>query len=290
MPWCYYEFIMFGKQPTYTAADERQFEKSHLNVEQAYERAQKVLTENEIDMDQFTDYDKSAIEHDKEEVQRLEGLFELAPSKIYADIFEAIACEYGELSDWFGPKSQVIKTARFDDYINKIDMIVETETGNQQFSHLALGVDVTFGSRDLSKKFAAIKAKIDSGELGQVKYFHSDRQNFTGPLPKIPQVVLGVEIDTVKELTLLWVHRRNKELAAHPAHMTLLEETALQLRTFGHYARATGKRDLFYQFDAALQRVSSIMKEKKEAGITGITDDKVFLEIQRQLLAFAETE
>lgn len=269
-------------------AHERMFEKSYLDTEAAHSRAQKALTESEIDMDQFTDYDPAVLASDKKEVARLEGLFEQTPSKIFGDILEALICEHGELSDWFGPQAQVIKTTRFDDYINKIDLVVEFERDEQQFSYIALGVDVTFGSRDLHKKFDGIRARIDSGELGEVKYFHSERQHFTGRKKKIPQVVIGVEIERVKELGLLWMNRKNKELGEHQVQTAILEQTALELKTFAAYARRTDKRQAAAIFETELQKVRELLEEKKRLGISGIPDDKVFLEIQRQLSSFGE--
>lgn len=270
-----------------SAADERQFESSYLKPEEAHSRAKHVLAENEIRPESFSGlYSESMMRRDAEEVARLEAAFAETPSKIYGDILEAVTCEHGELSEWFGQKSQVIKTARFDDYVNKIDMVVETEADNQQFTHLALGIDVTFGSRDLHKKFDAIRANIDRGRLGEVKYFHSDKQQYTGRLRKIPQVVVGVEIERIKELGLLWMNRRNNELRTHPVQIAILEEAVLQLRTFAKYAADIGKQDLAPVFERELQKIEELLAEKREAGITGIEQDKVFDEIQRNLASF----
>lgn len=277
------------KQPIYrNTEDERMYESSYLKPEEAHARATETLAEYEIKPETFAGlYGEDILKRDADEVARLEKTFEKTPAKIYGDILEAVACEHGELSDWFGSKSQVIKTARFDDYINKIDMIVETEAENQQFSHLALGIDVTFGSRDLHKKFDAIRANIDKGKLGQVKYFHSDRQNVTGRLRKIPQVVVGVEIERVKELGLLWMNRRNNELREHPVQMAILEEAVLQLKTFADYAKSIGKNDLAAIFERELQKINELLEEKREAGIKSIEQDKVFEEIKRNLASFA---
>lgn len=278
---------MSEKRPIYrNTEDERMYERSYLNPEEAHSRAKETLSEYEIKPETFSDYDPAMIKRDAEEVARLEAAFEPTPSKIYGDILEAVACEHGELSNWFGTTSQVIKTARFDDCRNKIDMIVETEAENWQFSHLALGVDVTFGSKDLHKKFDAIKANIDSGKLGQVKYFHSDRQHFTGRLERIPQVVMGVEIDRVKELGLLWMNRRNKDLATHPVQTTMLEEAALQLETFAAYAKRIGKSDITAIFERDLQKTRELIAEKRAGGIQSLSHDKVFEEIKRNLLSF----
>lgn len=279
---------MSEKQTVYRDVEhERMFESSYLKVEEAQERAKNVLADAEIKMGLFDGlYDEAAIKRDANEVARLESVFDRSPSKIYGDIFEAIVCEHGELSDWFGQQSQVIKSSRFDDYINKIDMIVEFKDAEKRFSYLALGIDVTFGRQNLSKKFAAIRARVDNCELGEVKYFHSERQHFTGRKRKIPQVVIGIEIERVKELGLLWMNRKNKELSEHPVQTTILEEIVLQLETFADYARRTGKDSIATIFDAELLKVRELLHEKKKDGMEGIKDDKVFAEIRRQLISF----
>lgn len=285
-----------SEKPPYqyqTPEDRKMYESSYLKIDEAHERAERFLAENEIKLETFTrTYDKDTLARDAQEVQRLEGMFEQSPSKIHADILEAIVCEQGELSNWFGPESQIIKTSRFDDYLNKIDMVIETKEEGQgvsRFSHLALGVDVTFGSKDLYKKFSAIRANIDKGTLGEVKYFYSDRQRIAKPLSKIPQIVIGVAIERVKELGLLWMNRKNKELSEHPVQVTILEEAALQLDAFVAYARKNGGEETARVapiLEKELQKIRELLEEKKERGLVGLKDDKVFEEIKRNLLAF----
>lgn len=271
------------------------YESSYLKIDEAHERAKGVLTDNEIKLETFAGlYDEDILTRDTKEIERLEEIFEQSPSKIHADILEAIICEHGELSDWFGTESEVIKTSRFDDYINKIDMVIETKEDGQgvsRFSHLALGVDVTFGSRDLHKKFDAIRANINNGVLGEVKYFHSDRHHFTGRLRKVPQIVVGVAIERVKELGLLWMNRKSKELSEHAVQVTILEEAALQLQAFADYARRNNTKEtenVVPILEKELQKIQELLTEKKKAGLAGLKDDKVFEEIKRNLAFFAQ--
>lgn len=275
-----------------TPEDRKMYESSYLKIDEAHERAKGVLEDNEIKLDMFSGlYDEDILERDTKEVERLEGIFEQSPSKIHADILEAIVCEHGELSNWFGSESQVIKTSRFDDYINKIDMVVETVGDDRGYSHLALGIDVTFGNRDLYKKFDAIRANIDNGTLGEVKYFHSDRQHVTGRLRKVPQIVIGVAVEKVRELGLLWMNRKNKELSEHSVQVTILEEAALQLNAFAEYARKSdgeGAINVAQILEKELQKIHELLEEKKKRGLVGIKDDKVFEEIKRNLLSFTK--
>ncbi|MDP1689998.1 MAG: hypothetical protein Q8L52_02230 [bacterium] len=265
-------------------------ESSYLNLEEAHARATELFAQYEIKPEKFAGmrgYPDAEIRTDTEDVRRREKNFKYDIQSDFADILEAIAFEHGELSEWFGPTSKVIKTSRYDDYFNRVDLVVETEAADQEYSHLALGMDVTFGG-DLHKKFAGIRAKIDQGRLGQVKYFLSDRPDkiFAGPLHNIPEVVVGVEIDRVRELALLWMNKKNKQLGEHPVQRMILREIALQLKTFAAYARHIGKDDLAVILETELQTVEALMKEKRGAGIEVVEQDKVFEEIKLNLAAF----
>ncbi len=261
--------------------EERSFERSYLNVAEAHAKAVEKLGKYEVDLEMFTGlYGKDIIEKDKAEIDRIKKSWGEQPSKNYADILEAIVCEHGELSDWFGPRAEVIKTSPFDDIRNGIDMVIEFDDEENRFSHLALGVDVTFGNLVVEKKLKHIKDNIDNDHLGQIKYFHSDRQNFTGRLQKIPQVVVGVEIDRVNELGLLWMNRRNKELGNHPIQTIILKEIKIQLEAFRDYTRTQKKTDLVARFEKDLNIVNELLLGKNHTTSGVPITDKVFASIK----------
>ena len=236
----------------------------------------------------FTDSDIAA---DVREVERLDRLFDKSQKteKMYADVLEAVAFEHGDSSNWFGSNSEIILTSLFDDYMNKIDMVLRTETDG----HVSiLGLDVTFGSYDLHKKFDKIRHDIDTGVLGKVKYFLHNRtrlQTFACSLDHVPQVVVGVDIQRLKELGLLWMNKKNNQLAKHPVQVLLLEEITMQLRTFADYARAKGKDQMSTILEIELKNIRELLQEKRKAGIATIKDDKVFEEIKRNLLYFTDS-
>jgi hypothetical protein len=236
------------------------------------ERAQEVLASYKFDLKKFKGiYSDADIESDAAWVETTQKKFEVSPIKKYGDLFEALFCEQAEDNEWV-PNSVVTPTHPFDDYRNKVDMVVETRDAAGKFSQLALGIDVTFGTEDLSKKFRGIRDGIDGGKLGEVKYFYANRpgnQKFAGPLRNIPHVVVGVEVDRVTELGLLWVNRKNRDLATHPAQMTILEEMSLQLETFAEYAASVGRADLAAILTSKLQEVDTMLAAKRAAGLMG---------------------
>lgn len=261
------------------------------------EHAKEVLAVNEINLKNFKGvYSDPDIQRDINEAKRLELIFEKSASKKYGDILEAIILEHGELSDWLGSNYTLVETAPIDDYQRGIDVVVVKNSDNGEFDRQALGIDVTYGQYDLHEKFVAIRKNMDDGKLGSIKYFFVERSNgqsFAGHLENIPQVVAGVEIGRVTELALLWMNpKKKKEMAMHPAQMTLLEETALELETFAEYAAAGKKpetRALVPILKQKLEEIKKLIREKRAAGIKGLPHDAVFEEIKRNLLHFYVT-
>ena len=130
------------------------------------ELARIVLSQCEISPKKFKGiYSDADIQGDIDWAINTEKKFEPSPIKKYGDIFEAIVYERGAKSGWFGTNSQIIKTSRFDDYRNKIDLVVETQDEAGEFTQSALGVDVTFGSQDLAKNISSPTAPSDKNLL-----------------------------------------------------------------------------------------------------------------------------
>jgi len=69
----------------------------------------------------------------------------ITETKKIADIFEAVVLEHGELSDWLGGSAKTMKTSRYDDYMNGVDLLVEfAGAEGEESEHLGLAADVTF--------------------------------------------------------------------------------------------------------------------------------------------------
>lgn len=298
--------------------EERAFEKKALDVNAMYERANEIISESEInplDPSYITPYSPAELRADADHVARREKKFEHTPSDLAAKILEALIFEQGELSEWFGQYTQVIRASLYDDVVNGTDFILKTKIakdggreGGEQIasilakekapasSYLALGIDVTFGTRRIKDKFDHVKKRIDAGELGEIKYCPLDDVDNEKGSPgtkkllrkrnDVPQVILGVEIERIHEIALLWQNRRNKELATHPIQITLLEEAILQLEQYAEYARGNDKPVLAQKIEIELAVLQNILAKKKGAGLRGLKNDKVFEEIKFNLLHF----
>lgn len=212
-----------------------------------YERAQEVFRVNPPlnpeDFRGIPSYKDEDIERDIEYVREMEHRFdeesttEKKEQKKFAKILEAMLNELIELYDWMGPDATTITTSDFDDIKNGVDMVAEFQNKEERSaSHLALAVDVTFAS-DIGKKIERIQREIERGEMAHVRYFESEFLGERGELPKLPRVVIGADMDTIKSLGVLWLAEDKKALAAHEMQKVILEEVRIQLESFAEYAR-----------------------------------------------------
>jgi len=243
-----------------------------------------------INLDDFSDlYGQEVVTRDKKLVAEREAEFqrqaEADPESKNllkrGELFEAIINDQIEQSEWLGEDASVIVPARYDDIENGVDSIVEfeIETGR---SHLALAVDVTKSTKQLDKKFDAIKNSIKNGRLSRVKYFRS--KDIRGELKEVPKVVVGADEETMQEvagLLLIFKTRQKHRLAEkaeefwitlealknHRLQLQITEEIMTQLKAFAKYARKLGKDQIAAKYESALNIMSRVAKEKEnEAG------------------------
>ncbi len=239
-----------------------------VDLGKMHEKAKNLIEESRINEEDLRGLYGEQVSSDLAEVSRLEREFkirdsdEIAELKKVADIFEATVLDCGELNNWFGENAFTIKTSRFDDYKNGIDMIVEFRNEKPgSASYLGMAADVTFSS-DTGKKFERIRRHIYNGELGRVKYFKSEHMNIEGRLSKLPEVVIGASKKTVMELAEIWVGGDNKKLATHYAQIMILRQMKDQLETFGLYAKSIGRQGLVDIYTSRLAIVDGILAQK----------------------------
>jgi hypothetical protein len=242
-----------------------------------------------IKMESFRDlYDPEIIEKDLAYVQEMERRFAEADTpdteerRRLAVVFEAIFHEQAELSEWLGPEAYTRKTSPYDDYKNGVDAVVEFIQEQGGISHLALAIDVTY-SRDTSKKLHRIKSEIERGQLAQVKYYVSDEIGFRGELVRIPRVIVGVDAETIRQLSELWLERDQTYLAEHYIQFQILEEIQMQLVAYKQYAEKIKQHDLIATLNRTLDIVNGIIEEKGDMPREKYMNDKVYLQLKANL-------
>ena len=258
----------------------------HPVIKQTHERAASILQKDAFDPRNFTElYGEENVQKDLDYVEDVKTKFEDSEMKPVAEVLEAIMYEHIELSEWFGPTAQTIRPSEFDDIKNKVDLITEfVEESTRKY--LALGIDVTFGSKTLGEKFTRIKADIDKDELTQVKYFET--HGYKGSLQQVPRIIVGVEADTVIELAALWMNNKNKDLGEHFVKDIILDEIEEQLIAFLAYAEANNKVGAAESYRNALSTVKGIWAKQQRVPHTeeiseAIKNDRVYKAIQSEL-------
>lgn len=268
---------------------EAYFERESV-LDRAYERAQRVLRDSEINPRTFNGlYPKETIERDIRTVERLERQFESDATpeekedQKLAYIFEAIFHDGLAKGDWFGEGVHAIKPSRFDDIVNKVDSVVEFQEGlsverdGKSASYLALAMDVTFGAR-VEEKLRRIKnVEIGEGQSTSIKYFESQYLGGQLELAGVPRVVVGADRRAVKQLIDVWISDDEKALVEHPLHKMVLEEIRMQLEVFETYSHAGGHDTESAVYHEMRILIDDIVRRKKaKADIPRFRQDKVF--------------
>lgn len=263
----------------------------HPAIKNAYDLAKRILGEGAINPKNLTQwYGEGNVAADLAYVESRKKDFLETAQKKYADVLEAIL--HNQIPEWLGPGVRTIKTSPYDDIANGSDLILEFAQAEQETSHLSLSIDVTFGTTTEGGKFKKIKDQIDTGTLGKIKYFHSEKEGRARELINLPQVVIGVEKDLVVQLAGIWVddhgHKkeRNVELAAHPVQRLIFTEILMQLRIFRTYAEETKKKPLVLIYQKDIDILENLLKGKPLVDITKLKQDKVFLAIKEALKIF----
>jgi len=264
----------------------------------AYERADKLLSEDRIDMDKFQGlYDAKTIEEDKNYVARRQKEFkeDNSPRREemhkYSVIAEAIIHDQIDMNSWLGESATAVKTSEYDDYKYGIDEFVNfKKTKTSPSANLALGVDITFGS-DLVGKMDNIKDYIRKGDLGKIKYLLTDK--YRGELRNVPRAVIGFDMKNLQELKDLWMDKKKRTLAQHPVKYMILDQMKLQLDAFARYAHGVNQPAIAEAFEEVLKVLEKINTEevKKYAGATNDFDfesDRVYRTIKNYCLELNE--
>ncbi len=259
-------------------------------IETMYLRAQEEIIDMQIDMDEFRDlYGEVGVKKDQEYVAQMEKQFsqetdaQRERSKKLATIFEVIIDNQIEQNEWLGSGAYTIKASKYDDIRNGVDTIVEFDR-DEGVSHLALAIDVTYSSDAILKKLKKIKSDIETGRLTQIKYFESENLNFRGEINNIPKLIVGADIESVKELMELFEARNNKELKNHKVKIQTIEMMRMQLEAYRDYASHVGQKGVEKIYQRYLDMINKIMAQQKIEMIGQyFKGDKVYQALKNQL-------
>lgn len=183
----------------------------------------------------------------------------------FGDNLEYVIDKSAEQNYWFGENSFVTKTLKYDDYINRVDFVLEYDMSefDENPQRVAIMVDCTSSREKINRK---ISTNITSMELGKtrVKYFESQVDSFRGEVVCIP-VVIGLDGKHVEQL--LDNVKNNHYLERSPAQVVFLEEIKMQLRLYRQIL--SSKKG---NYSNTLEKIENIQKI-----IGGVIDQKTSL-------------
>ncbi|NCS99206.1 hypothetical protein GW764_03405 [Candidatus Parcubacteria bacterium] len=248
-----------------------------VKLPQAFKKAEEVIGEYQIEPQSFDDlYDKEQIAKDLEFVLERKKKwanqsFEMHDdvNKKLATVFESIIFDQGESSEWLGSNAFLIKTSEYDDFKNGVDAVAEYDM-EEGVSRVAMAIDVTF-NHNIQKKISKIKENIRNGILTEVKYFESQVEDIRGQIKNIPHIIVGADVDTVRELANAWVDDDKEALAQHGVQFQFFEEAILQCKYFAEFAEANGQTKIKEKYNS-LQRVLEAQLKNKNLEDKGTRD------------------
>ncbi len=202
--------------------------------------------------------DEARVEKIKKEISN-KGVQETGHDRL-AIIFEAIFNQHVEVSNWLGDDVVSYKTSEYDDYVNHVDSVLDLGE-NSEAPYVALGIDVTTGMYSLEKKFLEIFSGIRDKRPVRVKYFTTDKK----PEPenaRFVRLVIGADIDTVKELEGLWLDGKNSVMHTHFIQHQVIEELLLQCEIFRDYANILNNKEAQKAYNEVFNFLKNIKTTK----------------------------
>lgn len=179
-------------------------------------------------------------------------------------VLEVIISEAGEEYKWAGENAHFIRTSRFDDVINGVDLIIEFQPEEDRPDdatphRVALAVDATRNNdtsiiRQKVQRNIEKLMRVQGRRAPEVKYYQSPTNpNVRGPLETVIPVVIGLQDRNANELINLIAPLKNFPalLAKHPnlADNIRAKEEEIAAQLLEHPAQA-----IFYrQIRAQLQ-------------------------------------
>ncbi len=172
---------------------------------------------------------------------------------------------------WLGPHAVWNQTTEFDDIVNGVDGVVEFHSGPDKHNSMwALAIDVTENSgrilgKGIRPKLGEIKAGLQSGEMGKVKYFRPNRPGLQmrGEWRGLPKMLL-VGSGNLEELQRLKRHQQQASgaLEKDPVAMDLLIQLRIQAQVYAEYCRSLGKNHSAVIFKNIDEKLEQIFKTK----------------------------
>lgn len=276
----------------------------------------------------FTDvFSEEEVARDRQLVARLEEKFteqlehlpraeaeQVKNGEKLSHILEIIIAEQGEEFHWAGKNAHFIRTSRFDDIVNGVDLIIEFDidtsvSGENAPRRVALGVDA---SQNVDVIYQKIHRNIDKltqqngKQTPEVKYFQSAvNKNIKGPLEVVIPVVIGLEknnsaalinligpLKNLDDLEKKYPHLKEnidlkrkdltEKLKNHPAQVVFYRQISAQLKNYLKLLTGTDQRTKTHRSEimSILNKFDRIKESKGSIDLRDFINDKIMTTIE----------
>jgi hypothetical protein len=253
-----------------------------------YNKAQEILKKERISERDFdTLYGENQVSNDLRYMAEHKMIFktdlskntEKLRAKKFASILEAVFIERVNKGEWFGSDVNIIIPSQYDEIKNGVDSIAKFKEKGKASSYLALAIDVTF-SKKAENKIIKIQEDIKNKKIPEIKYFKTE--GFQGKLLNIPKVIIGTDLRTVRELSVLWKNNEEEKIKNHPVQKEILSEIVMQLEKFEKECLKNKMYDLANSYNHAFNVILKIVKEK-EYDLKSVKGGEVYQNIKNYL-------
>lgn len=213
--------------------------------------------------------DPQHIRDDAKKVRELEEIWALEndesaiEAKKKADIAEYLI--YKNFSTWTEYRAVSLISAKADDYLRGIDLLIESEDPENQdiINHLGLGVDIALvGEKraDIESKKLKMKKNLDNGYLTEARYVSGGK--FEGSLPNLPYTILSISSEHVNDLISAANHKLPTEKEKkHILKYIVAYQIMRQLGAYYNFSKSKGFEDAADQYGLANNFATEIFSE-----------------------------
>lgn len=232
-------------------------------VKEVYTKIEQSIERERPDPEEFRGIiSDQEIEEDLKEVARREKSWEQTDTEDILEIkMKATIAEYviyKNLGAWMNQVAVPLLTAKADDYIRGIDLVIESESDKGEgvdIDHLGIGIDVALASErstseSVDRKTKKVRGILKSGKMGEARYVTGG--SYEGKIQNLPYTILSISPSHIEDLfsSVLRKDQSEKE-KTHILKYIVAYQIVLQLGTYYNEADRLGHEVMAYEIGLA---------------------------------------
>lgn len=152
-------------------------------------------------------------------------------------MMESVFSDFGET--WFYEGVKFVFVTKYDDINSGGDVVMEIKRNDGSVTRILIDLTTAENPANTDEKFYPAKNDFGLKSLGNVEYFSSKLEDYTGELKNIPRVVAGVSESTLKDFCQNIAKNGKESQRYSPIQLMILDEMIKQLIYFHAEAEKT---------------------------------------------------